>query len=406
MRRLHDGWIMVTLATLVVFVALGCGRFGYSILLPTMQTALAMDNTQAGALASVNLAAYLLSSLAAGFLASHGGPRRVIAWGLALASLGMILTGLSGRFLDAATWRALTGIGSGAANVPVMGLLSAWSAPAYRGRVTGIAVTGSSLALMLLGPGIPSLIRTYGAEGWRWSWMLMGTLGGLIAIAASLFLRNQPAEKGLVPLGADSRVTLAPASARPRWRDVYRAGPVWYLGFVYVAYGFSYIIYMTFFVKHLVAEGGYSREGAGQLFMTMGVFSLFCGLIWGTLSDRVGRHNTLVGIYLVHALAFALFGFATSPVCFVLSAILFGLSAWSIPAIMAAACGDVVGPVLAPAALGFVTLFFGVGQAVGPGVAGWMADQTGSLGSAFLLASGVACAGAIGSMGLRGMGRR
>lgn len=68
---------------------------------------------------------------------------------------------------------------------------------------------------------------------------------------------------------------------------------------------------------------------------------------------------------------------------------------------MAAACGDVLGPKLAPAALGFITLFFGIGQALGPSVAGVMADLAGSFTSAFLLASGVAFLGAIGAATLR-----
>ena len=56
---------------------------------------------------------------------------------------------------------------------------------------------------------------------------------------------------------------------------------------------------------------------------------------------------------------------------------------------------------MAPAALGFVTLFFGLGQAAGPSVAGALADATGSFGLAFLFASGVACLGAVGSLLLR-----
>ena len=73
---------------------------------------------------------------------------------------------------------------------------------------------------------------------------------------------------------------------------------------------------------------------------------------------------------------------------------------------MAAACGDVLGSRLAPAALGFITLFFGIGQALGPFVAGAMADAFGSLSSAFLLAAGVALLGAFGAALLRPVSSR
>ena len=61
----------------------------------------------------------------------------------------------------------------------------------------------------------------------------------------------------------------------------------WYVALIYAAFGFSYIIYMTFFTKYLVAEGNYIQEAAGGLFMAMGVVSLLCGM-WGVVSDRIG----------------------------------------------------------------------------------------------------------------------
>jgi len=68
---------------------------------------------------------------------------------------------------------------------------------------------------------------------------------------------------------------------------------------------------------------------------------------------------------------------------------------------MAAAAGDYVGPRLAPAGLGFVTLFFGIGQALGPTVGGYLADVTRSFLSSFLLASAVSLMGAGASLYLR-----
>jgi MFS family permease len=99
--------------------------------------------------------------------------------------------------------------------------------------------------------------------------------------------------------------------------------------------------------------------------------------------------------------AFSLFGLWTMPTGFMISAILFGLTAWSIPAIITAICGEMMGAKLAPAALGFITLFFGVGQALGPIIAGAMADAAGSLLPAYLFAAGVAVIGIIGASQLK-----
>lgn len=403
---LHYAWVVLVMGTLVVFGALGLARFGYSVVLAPMQAGLGLDNTQAGLLATANLVGYLLLSLIGGALASRFGPRVVIGAGLGLAGAGMLLTGVVQGFLGAAVWRALTGVGSGASNVPVMGLLSAWFGARRRGLATGIAVSGSSLALMFVGPAVPAILTREGPEGWRACWLLFGGITLVLALSSLVLLRNRPSEKGLRPLGADNaeagpQAGSPPGGGKLAWDSVYKSGRVWHLGLVYTAFGFSYIIYMTFFVKFLTAEAGYTRAQAGELFMLMGWCSLFCGLVWGTVSDRIGRRGALMIVYLIQAAAFGLFALRPDGAGLTVSAVLFGLTAWSIPAIMAAACGDVLGPRLAPAALGFITLFFGIGQAVAPGIAGAMADASGSFSPAFLLAAAVAFLGFLGAWRIR-----
>jgi MFS family permease len=387
------------MGTLAVFSALGLARFGYTVILPPMQAGLGLDNTQAGGLATANLAGYLAFSAIGGALAAHLGPRLVITAGLAVAGGAMMLTGTVESFAAAALWRAATGLGSGAANVAVMGMWAGWFPPQRRGMASGVAVTGSSLALILVGPLAPRVMALAGADGWRLCWHLFGLLSLAVALLCWLLVRNRPDPGHTLDLATPYGVPeAAPAARTPTgWGQVYRSWPVWHLGLVYVACGFSYIIFMTFFVKHLMAAGGYSRAAAGTLFMTMGWVSIVCGLLWGSISDRIGRKWSLVMVYLIHASAFALFGLSRSAIGFTAAAILFGLTAWSIPAIMAAACGDVLGPRLAPAALGFITLFFGSGQALGPMVAGAMADAAGSFTPALLLAAAVALLGAVGA---------
>jgi len=405
-RRAHYGWVVLAMGTLAVFGAIGLARFGYTMVLPAMQTGLGLDNTQAGALATANLAGYLLLSVIGGALSARFGPRAVTAAALTLVAVSMFLTGQAHGFTDTAVYRALAGAGSGASNIPVMALMAVWFARRRRGLAAGVAVAGSSLALMLLGPLVPALLQRYGPAGWRVCWFVFAGITLLLAGGSAALLRNTPAALGLRPLGAvDEEPPAVPDSqAGLHWSRVYRAGAVWQLGLVYAAFGFSYIIYMTFFVKGLIVQGGYTAAAAGRLFMVMGWLSLLCGLIWGALSDVIGRKAALILVFLLHAAAFGLFALTRSPAGYTVSAVLYGLTAWSIPAIMAAACGDRRGPRLAPAGLGFVTLFMGLGQAAGPSVAGAMADALQSFTPAFLLAAAVALAGAIGAATLRNPG--
>ena len=125
------------MALLIVFGALGLARFSYTSILPAMQQGLGLSNTQAGGLATANLAGYLLVGIVAGALAARVGPRRVIFAGLVVAAAGMLLTGVSHSYALALTGRVFTGFGSAAANIPAHTLVGLWFSRARGPRDRG-----------------------------------------------------------------------------------------------------------------------------------------------------------------------------------------------------------------------------------------------------------------------------
>lgn len=397
----HYSLVVMFMSLVTVTGALGFARFGYTLLLPGMKEGLGLTYTQTGLLATWNLIGYLVFAAVGGVVAARYGPRRVISVSMLLAGVGMFLTGLAPDFLMALLMRVVTGVGSAGANVPVMGLLSAWFAARRRGMAAGVAVGGSGVALVLTGLLLPPLIAGF---GWRTGWYALGVLGIAIGAAAYLLLRDRPAEKGVRAIGAVAGQG-APAAAGARvaldWGLVYRSPVLWHLAAVYAMFGFAYIIYATFFATYLTQEGGWTPAATGGLWATIGALSIFSGFIWGTISDQIGRKYGLALVFLLQGLSILIFALVRNPVGFYSSAILFGLTAWSIPGIMAAACGDYVGPRLAPAALGLITVIFGIGQAFGPSLAGAIADSTGSFALAFIVAAAAEGIGVVGALLLK-----
>jgi len=404
-RRIHYGWIVVLTGLLVAIGAHGFGRMSYTLILPAMKDGQQFDYTQLGLLATGNFVGYLVMAFIGGILAARFGTRIVIAMALILMGITMILTGMAHTFGFAFSMRLLTGLGNGAAYVPAMALGSAWFAISRRGFATGIVAGGIGGGTMIAGLVVPVILGVYGAEGWRFAWYYLG--GGVLVIAgiAGLLIRSQPEEKGLRQVGASGDAAASASGAAQtsalQWSTIYRRRAVWYLGVVYMMYGLSYPIYMTFFAAYLCKEMGMSAAEAGGLWALVGGLSIFCGVIWGGLSDKLGRARGAALVYLLLAAAYGIFALAQFKEGFYLSSVIFGLTAWSIPTIMAATAGDYVGPRLAPAGLGFITLFFGIGQAVGPAVGGYLADSTGSFFWSFLLACGIALVGAGLSLGLK-----
>lgn len=392
--RPHYGLVVLALIILTVFGSVGLGRHGYTSVLPAMQDSLQLTNTQAGELQSWNLLGYLLTVAFAGVLAARFGPRLVISISLLITGTAMVLTGLVSTF-DGARWgRFLAGVGGAGGNVPAMALVSAWFGVRRRGLAAGAAVGGSSLGLMVTGPLIPVLLNRYGADGWRVAWHVLGATVFAVFVLCAWFLRNRPEDHGWAPIGETPVEHALRAAGRPafslNWLRVCKSRRLWHLAAVYFTSGFSYVIYCTFFIRYLTKEAGFTKGEAGALWLTIGVVSVISGLIWGSVSDRWGRRAALLWVFALQGGAFLIFGLSRELPMICLSAGLFALTAWSVPALMAALCGDIFGGRLAPAALGLITIVFGSGQALGPYFAGRIADATHSFAPAFVLAGLVA----------------
>ena len=409
----HYGWIVVGLGVAVVVGALGFGRFGYTVVLPSMKAGLGLDAVRAADLATGNMIGYLSFAAISGMLAARFGARIVISFFMLVTGASMLLSGLADSYPLALAARILTGIGSAGANIPVMALVAVWFAPRRRGLATGITVSGASIGLVLTGLLVPVILRRFGADGWRQAWFLFAAFALLMAVLGPILLRNSPADKGCVPVGSVAGSVVGSAAGgtarhkrkeaaadgpaarlRVNWSLLYKSGQIWHLAGIYILFGFSYVIYATFFVDYLTSEAGFLIGRAGWLWSAIGILSVASGFIWGSVSDRLGRKYGLALVFLLQGASYALFGLWRSIPGYYLSALLFALTAWSVPAIMAASAGDLLGRKMAAAAFGFISLLLSVGQVLGPFVAGRIASLTGSYSYSFMAAAAAAGLGA------------
>jgi MFS family permease len=398
----HYAWVVAFTGTLVTILAHGFGRMSYSIILPYMKDGLMLDYTQLGSIATGNFIGYLSLAIVGGFLAARFGIRRVVFFSLLVIGLSLFLTGLAHSFLFAFLMRLISGAGNGGSYVPIMALPAAWFTLRRRGLASGIVSGGIGAGLFLSGILLPPIIDGFGKEGWRYAWFFLGIAVFILAFVCHAFLRNHPEEKGLSIYGGGEGPKAGPKVALfSAFKDVLGKAELWKLGGVYFMFGFSYIIYLTFFVAYLTKEMGVPPVSAGRIFSVLGIFSIFCGILYGWISDVLGRRSGSMIAYLTLTLSYLVFAFWKDYSGFFVSAVVFGIAAFSVPTIMAAASGDAVGGRLAPAGLGFITLFFGIGQALGPIFGGWIKDTTGTFTYAFILSAAVSLLGAAGSLFLR-----
>jgi sugar phosphate permease len=386
--EIHYGWVVVATGTLSVFACLGLGRFALGMLMPSMAAGLGLTRAELGWIGGANFVGYLAAVLVCAPVAARIGSRLLVTAGLVIVGASMVLVSRASAFAPIAALYAVTGFGSGAANVPVQALVGRWFHGSLRGRAAGFVAMGSGLGIIVSGKLVPAINRARGASGWRTSWLVLGLAVLAVSAIALALLRNRPEEISVQPLGTApaSHPRRGPLAAPP----VTRNRAVWLLGLVYALFGYTYAIYVTFIVTVLVRERGFSESIAGRFWSWVGVLSLFSGPLFGALSDRLGRRPALVLVFALQLVAYAIVA-AELPRGFLYASIAaFGVAAWSIPSIMVAAVSDHVGGERALEAFGFVTFFFAVGQIAGPSVAGVLAEGTGRFSSSFTMAAALA----------------
>jgi len=380
-NRIHYGWVVVLVGTLTIFACLGLARFAFGMLLPSMRDALAMSYDQMGFLGTGNFAGYLAAVAVAPFLLRRLSPRKMIAAGLLLIALCMFGIAASDRYLLILLLYTVVGIGSGMANIPVMVLVSFWFRREKRGRAAGLIVVGSGFAIIFSGFIIPLLNTGFAQDGWRVGWLLLGLIVLLVAVIAALLIRNDPAEKGLAPVGQARELEYDPSAGKGQSSP---AKILTHLGLLYFIFGATYVIYGTFIVTTMVEEYAFIEATAGHFWSWVGFFSLFSGTLFGLLSDRAGRKRGLMTVFGVQTLAYLLAGSRLGPLALFGSVVLYGITVFAIPAIMAAAVGDYLGKARAAAAFSIITFCFAIGQTLGPAVAGMVAQSTGTFTVSYL----------------------
>lgn len=360
------------------------------MLLPSMATTLNLSYSQMGFISTGNFLGYLASVLISGLWVARIGSRKLIFFALLLVGVSMILVSQAKSFAYVLVLYFLTGVGSGASNVPLMGLVSHWFTSTIRGKAAGFIVIGSGFAIIFSGKFIPYINKLVGTEGWRVSWLVLGFIVLAIAVVGFILIRNRPEEKGLKPIGSDSIAPFYSKIIDRMKENIYKSKVIYHLGAIYFLFGYTYVIYATFIITTLVKERGFSESVAGNFWSGVGFLSLFSGPVFGALSDRLGRKAGLMIVFVLQMISYLLVATKLPGIFLYLSIGFYGIVAWSIPSIMAAAVGDYFGAQKAGQAFGFVTFIFGLGQITGPAVAGILAERTGSFSGSFYMAAAFA----------------
>ncbi|MCM2438454.1 YbfB/YjiJ family MFS transporter [Agrobacterium vitis] len=363
---------------LALAAAMGFGRFSFTPILPGMMTDLHLMPGDAGLIAAANFLGYLLGAVLAGQGWAAGRERLIALSSLLATSLllaAMALTEHVGMFM---LIRFLSGAASAFAMIFTSSIVLAhvsahasihageYAQSTHFGGV-GLGIAASSLMVYAL----PHLFGASVSAGWRLDWLAGAGLTFVVFLVVSLLLPRV-------------RKTEVRAEQEP---PLFWGRPFLLLFASYGLFGFGYVVTATFIVTmaRMANAGPVAEFLAWFLAGIMAAASLF---VWRPVLDRVG----LAGAYSL-ALLLAAIGVFASVGLPGMAAPLVGAALLGLTFMTITAYGLRLARTLAPAsprkALSIMTAAFGVGQTIGPLVAGWLAAISGSFALPSLVAGAV-----------------
>ncbi|MDP9694228.1 UNVERIFIED_ORG: MFS family permease [Arthrobacter globiformis] len=307
-RRLHPAWAVAAVAFLALVGAAGF-RAAPGVLMVPLQQEFGWSTTVLSAAVSINLVLFGLTAPFAAALMERFGVRAVTAVALGLIGTGSALTVLVNQSWQILlTWGLLIGLGTGSmALVFAATIANTWFSKS-RGLVIGILTAGSAAGQLVFLPFIAMLAQD---PGWRQASLLIAA-GALAVVPLVLkFLKNSPADVGVLPYGAEepsgAPSAAVPEAAGPRRNAAVRALQVLRTAsrnrtFWALAAGFAICgattngLIGTHFIPSAHDHGMPETTAAGLL-AVVGIFDILGTIASGWLTDRFNPRILLAVYY-------------------------------------------------------------------------------------------------------------
>ncbi|MDD2671795.1 MAG: OFA family MFS transporter [Syntrophales bacterium] len=384
-EKTFNRWLVV-LGALLIQVSLGA-VYIYSVFKPSLGVRFPSWSATDLALPSqIILAFFALSIVFAGRIQDKVGPKKVATAGGILLGAGLILSSFAQDLLTfTLCFSVVGGIGIGAAYVCPIATCVKWF-PDMRGMITGLAVAGFGAGALDFTPVAKTLIASQGIMA---TFMWLGAIFLVAVVLGAQLMVVPPA--GYKPEGWNPPAPAAGAAKTAggefTWQEMLKTTQFWFLWLTYFA-GCTAGLMIIMNVMNLwqtvsILEAAKAAPTIPQAafksitdlgataIMIVAILNALGRIIWGKVSDAIGRKMTLVIMFGVSGVVMLFLNSFTSFALFIIGVSTVGFCFGGFLALYPAVTTDYFGTKNVGANYGWMFTAYGAGGLFGP----WLAPK-------------------------------
>ncbi len=354
---------------LSLVLMLGIARFAYTPLLPLMQQQAGLGTAEGGWLAAINYVGYLCGAVLASLISDIVLKDRLYRLGIVIALVTTVGMALAESLWLWSLMRFLAGLSSAAGLLLGSGLIMHWlirhdhrtELGIHFGGI-GLGIAFAAIAVELMHPGLD----------WREQWILLTTIGALLAIPAWVWL-PRPEVVNVSPQGT----AIVDRPPVPAFVRLFMAA--------YFCAGVGYVVSATFIVAIVDQLPGMEGNGSWT-FMVLGLAAAPACIFWDLVARRLGDLNALVVLFVLQIIGIVLPAVAPNLGMTLLGAVLFGGTFIGIVSLVLTMAGRFY-PTRPAKMMGKMTIAYGVAQILAPAATGLIAERSGSYADGLYLAA-------------------
>ncbi|MFC2031940.1 MFS transporter [Chloroflexota bacterium] len=400
--RFFYGYIVVA-ATCVIYMVVGGAFSSFGIFFKPLIAEFGWTRAMTSGTQSLSALSFGLLSIIAGRLNDRFGPRFIMIGSSILLGLGyFMMSQISAIWQLYLFYGVIASAGMGAIIIPLASTVVRWFIR-KRGMMAGIVGSGIGLGNVIAPPVVSRLIIAY---GWRTSYVVVGVTAFILIMIAAQFLKRDPGEIGQSPYGADeTKIDISNIDTSGHSLQQAVCSRQFWTYFAILFCGFLSVDTIIIHIVPHATDMGIPATSAAYILTIIGGLSVAGRLVAGSISDRIGNKPALIGSFILISMALFWLLNAKSMWALSLFGFVFGIGRGGTGVLMSPIVAWLFGLRSLGVVLGVITIGATLGSMIGPFLAGYIFDATGSYDVALMSLAILSTLGLVLAISLSGISR-